>query len=76
MYTIKSVQCAPDLQQNDDLQWYRYVIANETTTITGMRSGPIHEVMQHVESCVITLNQRNPSGKVKIYKPVNTDTIF
>ena len=37
-------------------RWYRYVIANHVSTITGCRSGSKKDVMTYAKNCVERLN--------------------
>lgn len=76
MYKIKSLELADDIEMQSGKTWYRYIIANEYSTINGLRAGSRAEVLQHARLCTMTLNKKYKSGKVKLYKPVNNNVFF
>jgi hypothetical protein len=45
-----------------DQTWYRYVLDNGRSTITGQRSGTLKEVTAYATEYALQLNQRNITG--------------
>lgn len=52
----------------DEGHWYRYVLDNGRSTITGQRSGTLKEVTAHAARCAEQINARG-FGKQSIWSP-------
>jgi hypothetical protein len=48
--------------------WYRYVLDNGRSTITGLRQGPLKEVTAYAERCAEQINARG-QGKTSMWAP-------
>jgi len=57
---------APDGISTDT--WYRYVLDNGRSTITGVRQGPLKEVTAYAERCASQINARG-QGKTSMWAP-------
>jgi hypothetical protein len=58
-FSIVSIRKSnPPQEFMDDDVWHQYIIANEITTISGVRKGSIKEVTSYVQNCVQRLNMR------------------
>jgi hypothetical protein len=49
--------------------WYRYVVGNGKSTITGHRPGPRDQVEEHAERFTAELNERGARGYNSIWSP-------
>ena len=57
---------APDGGSTDT--WYRYVLDNGRSTITGVRQGPLKEVTAYAARCAEQINARG-LGKTSMWAP-------
>jgi hypothetical protein len=61
-------------------QWVRYVIANDITSVTGIRKGSLHQVTQYAKEFVAELNKKYEflHGKKpgRYAYPINSDEGF
>ncbi len=48
--------------------WYRYVLDNGRSTITGVRQGPLKDVTAYAERCAAQINARG-QGKTSMWAP-------
>lgn len=81
-YQLKSIDVT-DTPEGSDGTWYRYVIAQGSNEVTGMRTGSLLEVDFAVRDMVLRLNERRGGKSTKKYKPlveksapVNPDTLL
>jgi len=57
---------APDGGKSND--WYRYVLDNGRSTITGLRQGPLKEVSAYAARCAEQINARG-TGRTTTWSP-------
>jgi hypothetical protein len=57
---------APDGGKTSD--WYRYVLDNGRSTITGLRQGPLKEVSAYAARCAEQINARG-QGRTSTWSP-------
>ena len=66
-YEIVSIQRAEPPPGGNGSNWYRYVIAfNSTETIHGYRQGSIKDVTKEVEEIVAQLNERHWNKRARV----------
>lgn len=58
LFKVAAVERIQAPSGSGDDPWYRYVVANQVTTITGQRRGSKEAVMEHAKSFVERLNSR------------------
>lgn len=68
-FAVALVERSPAPDGTEDPSWYRYVIKNGLTTITGSRSGSREEVTSHASEFAQNLNSRNSPRSRAPYMP-------
>ena len=76
MYQIKVIEVIEPMSKNSKQPWFRYVISNEHNTITGYRCGNEKEVKRFARDCITSLNQKYPSGKPRMFNPVQINSTY
>ncbi len=66
-YQVTSVEKADTPKTVDGRRWYRYVISNEASTITGQRSGTLKQVTDHATMFAEQLNHRALNTSLTVY---------
>jgi hypothetical protein len=61
-YAVARVE-KTDAPDGSNGRWYRYVLDNGSSTITGVRCGSVQDVTRYANDYVEQLNTRNLTGK-------------
>ncbi len=68
-FAVALVERSPGPDGTEDPSWYRYIIKNGLTTITGSRCGSREEVTSHAREFAQNLNSRNGPRSRAPYMP-------
>ena len=68
-FAVALVEPSPAPDGTENPSWYRYVIKNGLTTITGSRCGSKEEVTSHAREFAQNLNSRNSPRSRAPYMP-------
>ena len=66
LFAPTNITAAPD--GSDGQGWYRYVLDNGKSTITGQRAGSLKDVTAHAAHCAEQINARG-FGKQSLWSP-------
>lgn len=67
-FKVARVEKTPAPDGNGGLTWYRYVLDNGKSIITGQRSGSLKDVTAHAAHCAEQINARG-FGKQSLWSP-------